>query len=208
MHVWRWLFIGFNACFFLGTLRHSFTAVNVFGEREVESIPGKPWWCVWQLVGVGLVLWLNVSSLHLIWWAIVGLVPCKFLNTFLRRRRSMRVNPVDHVTPMPLFDRPSLGQEFLLEKRRLREAMVIKFLMAQYMLGLPVEELDRLRTLSEDEWARMENEALEPARLLGRERLEQLVDDHYKGLEAEGELRRGIPAYEEYFKYIDFIGRT
>lgn len=96
-----------------------------------------------------------------------------------------------------------------LAKRRQREVMIKRYLINQYMCSLSDEQFDQFIDLgktspeAQRECARMENLAFEVGRRLGRERLEQIMDDYYSRLEAEGELKRDVPAYEEYFKYVD-----
>jgi len=93
------------------------------------------------------------------------------------------------------------------EKQRLRNEMLLAYLIKQIALTMSDEEIHRVNSLPHEEnqreCARLENLASEVERRLGRQRLEEMVDDYYRRLEATGGLKRDIPAYKAYFDYID-----
>jgi hypothetical protein len=62
-------------------------SADASGQREISNLfhfspsdsgsilrATTPVESVWQLVGVGLVLWLHVSAWHLLWWVLLGYV--------------------------------------------------------------------------------------------------------------------------------------
>ena len=66
--VWiRWAFIVLNVVYsVMSVIWSRQTSLSEFGKLASASI-----W-VWQLVGVGLVVWYGLSTWHLFWWFIVG----------------------------------------------------------------------------------------------------------------------------------------
>lgn len=76
--IWiRWAFLAANVVYsfaWLGWTAHS-PKLSTFGKVSMGSI------AAWQLIGVVLVIWLNFSAWHLLWWWIVGFT----LNTMLVR---------------------------------------------------------------------------------------------------------------------------
>jgi hypothetical protein len=65
----RWAFIVFNVAYsVMSVIWSRQTSLSEFGKLASASI-----W-VWQLVGVGLVIWYDLSAWHLLWWFMVGYV--------------------------------------------------------------------------------------------------------------------------------------
>jgi hypothetical protein len=63
----RWAFIALNVVYCVMSVVWSCqTSLSEFGKLASASI-----W-VWQLVGVGLVVWYGFSVWHLFWWFFVG----------------------------------------------------------------------------------------------------------------------------------------
>jgi hypothetical protein len=56
---------------------------NVHGKRELGTIGS--WLYVWQLLGVGLVIWRGISAWHLVWWFAAGFVLCFLVGKILMR---------------------------------------------------------------------------------------------------------------------------
>jgi hypothetical protein len=72
MSVWGWAFVVLNFVVCVGCLWSTKWSYNAHGDREQWGSPAN-WIFIWQLVGVGLVVGLNFSPWHLIWWFVVGI---------------------------------------------------------------------------------------------------------------------------------------
>jgi hypothetical protein len=71
MMLWlRWAFIALNVIVCVGTLIWSCIAFNAYGRRAITT--PTIWVYVWQLIGVGIVVWCGFSAWHLLWWLFVG----------------------------------------------------------------------------------------------------------------------------------------
>lgn len=79
----RWAFIALNVVFCLGTLLWSCFAVNTYGKRAIMT--PTIWIYIWQLVGVGLVIWYGFSAWHLVWWFFLGYVVLLLLVRIMTR---------------------------------------------------------------------------------------------------------------------------
>lgn len=63
----RWAFIVLNVVYCVAAVTWSrHTQFNRFGKLASASV-----W-IWQLIGVGLVVWYGFSAWHLLWWFFVG----------------------------------------------------------------------------------------------------------------------------------------
>ncbi|MFI5115962.1 MAG: hypothetical protein ACHP8B_04615 [Terriglobales bacterium] len=68
----RWTFIALNVIVCLLALFDTSRKFTSEGKREIAT-PGA-WIYIWQLVGVGIVIWGGFSAWHLVWWFVVGFI--------------------------------------------------------------------------------------------------------------------------------------
>ncbi len=64
----RWAFIAANVIYSFAWIRWTKNSpqLNLRGKISMGSVG------VWQLIGVALVIWLNLSAWHLLWWLPLG----------------------------------------------------------------------------------------------------------------------------------------
>ncbi len=89
----RWAFLAFNVVACVAVLLSKEDGRSMIG-RLLSPAPGAQgimdvagWVYVWQLAGVVLVVWLNVSAWHLLWWFAAGWIALLVLGRLLLRLR-------------------------------------------------------------------------------------------------------------------------
>lgn len=89
----RWSFLAFNVVACVAVLFSMEDGRRVISRilapsPGVEGILDIVWWAnVWQLIGVALVVWLNVTAWNLLWWFALGLGALMVLGKLLLRIR-------------------------------------------------------------------------------------------------------------------------
>ncbi len=93
--IWlRWSFLAFNVFACIAVLLSDergrpLISRLISPESGVSGVFDTAGWIyVWQLVGVGLVIWLHLSAWHLFWWFVLGWMVVVLVGKLLMRIRS------------------------------------------------------------------------------------------------------------------------